>query len=282
MPTVYFAPDLKRVRHGVRIRLMHVTPSDLRTLRQDGTIVSFALLGSMAFVLAELPTSGSTGTALEQPCTRPHWGFVVNGNVTFEVGGARQALPHGTAFHVPPGGPPHRFFVPGEARIAGFEPIDPLAEPTDASLEASGFELLGPQPVAGATLVPAAVQPLDEPNRIEARSWSMSRFVLTQAQFGPGSGYTSEWCDAAHWGLVTAGRLAIEWEDDLEILAAGDVYHCPGGPPGHRLEAADPASIVDLTPVDQTGGRIADWRGRTVRAAEPSDLGAPIAVAGLG
>jgi quercetin dioxygenase-like cupin family protein len=260
---------------------MHVTPSDLRTLRQDGTIVRFALLDSMAFVIAELPASGSRGTPLEEACTKPHWGFVVDGAVEVDVGGDRQVLLPGSAFHLMEGGKPHRFFVSGAARIAGFEPIDPQYEPTEASLRASGFELIGPQSPAAATIVPAAVQPVTETNRIDARTWLMSRFVLTQARFGAGSGYTSEWCDAPHWGLVTAGRIAIEYEDDIEIVAAGDIYHCAGGPPGHRIEAADPASIVDLTPVDRLEGRLADWRRGAVSAAEPDDTEASIAVAGL-
>lgn len=261
---------------------MHVTPSDLRTLRQDGTVVRFALLESMAFVIAELPPGGSAGTALETLCTRPHWGFVIDGGVQVEVGGRRQAVLPGSAFHLPAGGEPHRFFASGEARIAGFEPVDPRNDVTDASLEASGFELVGPQSLSAATIVPAAIQPLDEANRIEARTWSMSRFVLTQARFGSGSGYTSGWCDAPHWGLVTAGRIAIEWEDDLEIVAAGDIFHCEGGPPGHRLEAADPASIVDLTPIDRLGGRLAAWRRGGARSPETPGLDEPIAIAGLG
>jgi quercetin dioxygenase-like cupin family protein len=261
---------------------MHVTPDDLRTLRQDGTVLRFALLDTMAFVLAEVPERGSRGTTLEVPCTRPHWGFTIAGEIDFEVEGRRQRLAPGSAFHVPPGGPPHRFFSAGAVRIAGFEPVDPSMEPTDASLEARGFELIGRQPIAAATVIPTALPPVGEPNEIEARSWSMSRFVLTQARFGPGSGYTADWCDAPHWGLVTAGRLAIEWENDLEVVAAGDVYHCPSGPPGHRFEAADPASVIDLTPVDALGNRLASWRSRTGAAAEPTEHGAPIAVAGLG
>jgi hypothetical protein len=79
---------------------------------------------------------------------------------------------------------------------------------------------------------------------------------------GERSGYTAGWCDAPHWGMVTAGRLAIEWEDDIEILSKGDIFHCPSGPPGHRVEAADPASFVDLTPMAsfEDGRRLADWR----------------------
>ena len=84
---------------------------------------------------------------------------------------------------------------------------------------------------------------------------------------GERSGYTAGWCDSPHWGIVTEGRLAIEWEDDVEILSKGDVFHCPAGPPGHRIEAADPATFIDLTPtaVLDGDGRLTDWRGRPLR-----------------
>ncbi len=62
---------------------MHVTPSELRILRQDRIQIRFALLGSMAYAVAELPDAGSSGTALEEPCSKPHWGFVLDGDVAF-------------------------------------------------------------------------------------------------------------------------------------------------------------------------------------------------------
>jgi quercetin dioxygenase-like cupin family protein len=262
---------------------MHLTPNELRMLRQDGTVVRFALLDAMAFVVAEVSPIGSAGTPLEAPCVRPHWGFVIAGELLVEMESRRQRLKAGSAFHLPPGGPTHRLIAPGEARIAGFEPVDPTTDTTDAALVAKGFELVGPDQVGAALVVPPLRDPLLEPNQVDARSWSMSGLVLTQARFGAGSGYTSEWCDAAHWGIVTSGRLAIEWEDDVEILAAGDVYHCPGGPPGHRLEAADPASVIDLTPIEAvTDGRLASWRILPAQAAKRSARGGRIAVAGLG
>lgn len=264
---------------------MHVTPNELRVLRQHGIVIRFALLESMAYVVAELPATGSTGTSLEEPCTRPHWGFVLDGDVTFVSKKVRQKLAPGNAFHVPPGVPAHRFEVHGPARIAGFEPIDPVVDTSDAGLVAQGFELIGGDEGGSASLVPARGSQFVESRQIDARTWPMSSLVLTRARFGAGSGYLNDWCDAPHWGLVTSGQFAIEWEDDLEIVAAGDVYHCPGGPPGHRLEAADPAALVDLTPIAAFHGglRLAPWRQVVIESEPASPSGRePIAVAGLG
>jgi hypothetical protein len=62
--------------------------------------------------------------------------------------------------------------------------------------------------------------------------------------------------------MVLRGGLAIEWEDDVEMLLAGDIFHCPAGPPGHRYEAADAATIIDFTPREAlaAGGRTIAWR----------------------
>jgi quercetin dioxygenase-like cupin family protein len=262
---------------------MHVTPNDLHMVRQDRTVISFALLDTMAFVLAEIPATGSRGTSIERACVRPHWGFVAGGDVEFECGSRRETLRAGCVFHVPPGGPPHRFVATGAARMASFEPIDPWVDPADSALAANGFEVLSPENLGAAGIIPATVMPLPEPKHVDVRAWLMSSLVLTQARLGQGSGYTTEWCDAPHWGLVTSGRIAIEYENDVEILSAGDVYYCPAGPPGHRLEAADPASVIDLTPIELAPGmRVAAWR---VWPAESVLAGAgegPIAVAGLG
>jgi hypothetical protein len=66
---------------------MRVTPIELRMLRQGGIRIRFASLESMAFVLAEIPSTGSGGTSMEQPCTKRHWGFVIAAEVAFETGG---------------------------------------------------------------------------------------------------------------------------------------------------------------------------------------------------
>lgn len=266
----------------MRVGRVHVSPSELRMVRQDRIVVRFALFETMAFVLAEIPSSGSRGTSIEGPCVKPHWGFVISGEVEFERGGRRETIGTGSAFHVPAGGAPHRFLAGGAARLAGFEPVDPGIDTSESALLAQGLEVLGREHLSATTVIPAAIMPLPEPKHIDVRAWPMSSLVMTQARFGPGSGYTTDWCDAPHWGLVTSGGIAIEWQNDIEILAAGDVYHCPAGPPGHRLEAADPASIIDLTPIESAGqARVAPWRVWPTTSASSGSEADPIAVAGL-
>ena len=241
---------------------MHVAPVDLRALRHDGIGLRFAMLGQMAYVFAEIPASGSAGTSLEQRCSRPHWGFVIDGELTFVSDDRRETIPAGRAFHVPAGGREHWFESRGPALVAGFEPIEPDVDLSDARLAAQGFDLIAPDAVSTATVVPAIATRKVPVGQIRTETWPMGSYLMTRVRMGERSGYTSGWCDAPHWGLVTAGRMAIEWEDDVEILSTGDIFHCPAGPPGHRLEAADPATFVDLTPVSALGeaGRLAEWR----------------------
>jgi quercetin dioxygenase-like cupin family protein len=259
---------------------MHVAPIDLRAIRQGGMAIRFAMLGAMAYVMAEIPESGSSGTSLEQPCNRPHWGFVIDGDLTFVTDRRRLTIPAGRAFHVPAGGPDHRFEAAGSALLAGFQPVESEMEVSDDHLMARGFDVVTDR--SAASFVPAVHTRRVPAGRIKAESWPMSAYLMTRIRMGERSGYTAGWCDAPHWGLVTEGRLAIEWEDDVEILAKGDIFHCPAGPPGHRLEAADPATVIDLTPIAalETAGRLADWRRATVVTSLGGSRG--IAVAALG
>jgi quercetin dioxygenase-like cupin family protein len=259
---------------------MHVAPVDLRAVRQNGIVIRFALLGPMAYVLAELPASGSSGTPLEQPCSLAHWGFVIGGELTFVANGQRDTIPPGRAFHVPGGSPEHVFETTGAALIAGFQPVEPELDVSDDGLTAKGFEILTPH--SAPTIVPPIAKHKVSAGQVLTESWPMSAYLMTRVRMGERSGYAAGWCDAPHWGLVTAGRFAIEWEDDVEIVSAGEIFHCPAGPPGHRLEAADPVTFVDLTPlaVMRGDGRLADWRRGWEQPAPQRTRG--IAVAALG
>ena len=164
--------------------------------------------------------------------------------------------------------------------IAGFEPIEPDLDVSDERLVAQGFQPTK-QPVR-ATSVPVLTPSSVPAGDIQTESWRMAPYVMTRVTMGERSGYTSGWCDVPHWGMVTAGQLAIEWEDDVEILSKGDIFHCPAGPPGHRLEAADPVTLIDLTPIEalEAAGRLAEWRRGSLGSARRRSRG--IAVAALG
>ena len=259
---------------------MHVAPIDLRAVRQDGITIQFAMLGSMAYILAEIPDTGSAGTSVERPCSQPHWGMVIEGDFTFVTKGRRLAIPAGRVFHVPAGGPEHQFVTTGSALVAAFQPIETPVDVSEARLVEQGYEILSDPSTA--PIVPVMSRSLIAAGEVSGEAWRMGQFVMCQVRMGERSGYTAGWCDAPHWGIVTEGRLAIEWEDDVEILSKGDVFHCPGGPPGHRLEAADPATFIDLTPTSalEGDGRLAEWRRSISIDAETSLRG--IAVAALG
>ena len=260
---------------------MHLAPADLTSVRQDGLSLRFGILGPVAYALVDVPPGGSRDTALERPCTRPHWGFVLAGDVTLHQAGRSIALPVGHAFHVASGGPEHHFEASGGAVISGFEPVEQDQDAIEAALLAQGYERVDDD--SGTRSVPAtSIRPV-EPGHVDADAHLMSQLVLTRVRMGATSGWTTGWCDLEHWGMVTAGRVAIEWEADIEVLGTGDIYYCPPGPPGHRITAADPATIVDLTPLAslKDGKRVAEWRRPTLDLA-PRPAGAgPVAVAAL-
>jgi mannose-6-phosphate isomerase-like protein (cupin superfamily) len=224
---------------------MHITPSELRSgPRRDLTLRS-ARLGPVAAVLAELPADGSRGTTLEKPCERSHWGVVLRGELQLLRGGERWELMTGQSFYVPAGKPAHRFRAARRAVIAGFVP-------------------LADEPAAGDDVRIATSDDLADAGlgEINAAAIAAGPWVMTRSSFGPTSGYGAGWCDVPHWGIVISGAGVIEYEDDVEVIAAGDLYYCPPGPPGHKLEVADGGVFVDFTPRDAlvTTPRVGEWR----------------------
>jgi quercetin dioxygenase-like cupin family protein len=263
---------------------MHVGPASFRSVRRQGLLLRFAILGEIAYVLVEVPPSGSAGTELEVACERPHWAFVVAGEVELDAGSAPVTVAAGSALYVPEG-VRHRIRATGRTRLAGFEPIDPHRDVSDAALTAEGFEVLVEGPPGSTPIVPV-VEPAAQAIELGAivpTGTRMGGLLFCQVRFGSRSGYASPWCDLEHWGQVTAGNIAIEWENDVEVLTAGDVFYCPPGPPGHRFQAADPSATVDFTPLDAFTGdrREADWRhalaAKTVPVGKKRERGIEVA-----
>jgi mannose-6-phosphate isomerase-like protein (cupin superfamily) len=257
---------------------MHVTAGQLRTVRRDRLILRFGQLGPVAFIVGEIPDSGTAGTTLENSCVEPHWSIVLSG--TLEVvrsDGPIARVAAGQAFFVPAGQPPHSFRAERRVSAAGFVPLAPGGI-DDEAVRKAGFEEVAESgwrpvlPAAREVTVAAgsAVVPIGR-GAILADAALMGPWLYCQATFGGESGYTSRWCDLPHWGMVIAGTMAIEWENGIEIIGAGDAFYCPAGPPGHRFQVTDSATIIDFTPVDglRAGGRVAEWRP-TLTAAQIS------------
>ena len=206
--------------------------------------------------------------------------MVIEGDLDFVTARRRLSIPAGRVFHVPAGGPEHHFEATGSSLIAGFQPVENEVDVSEDNLVAQGFEIVSE--AHGAPIVPSMPRRRIAAGQVRGESWRMAPYIMCRIRMGERSGYTAGWCDAPHWGIVTEGRLAIEWEDDVEILSKGDIFHCPAGPPGHRIEAADPATFIDLTPIAalEGDGRLADWR-RSI-AVEGQTRTRGIAVAALG
>jgi quercetin dioxygenase-like cupin family protein len=254
---------------------VRVAPRELRAVRRDGLLVRFAMLGPVAYVEVEVPPEGSAGTGLETPATTEGWGFVLRGSATLHAAVERE-FPAGTAFHVP-ADDGHWFSAAGRTVIAGFAPVAPDLDATDAALRRQGFEV-----VSGTTShpprLPTAIRAVEPssvflvPGAIEVETALMGEWVFMRATYGPMSGYTSGWCDLPHWGLVLSGDLAVHWESGVELLTAGDVYYCPAGPPGHQFQVPDAATTIDYTPLERHGGndRVAEWRRSALLRAQES------------
>lgn len=231
---------------------MRVSPRELKAVRAGGLVTRYALLGEAAFVVAELPDQGTAGTPVEEPCRLEHWGLVLQGELTLLARRSRTFGP-GTAFYVAPG-PVHRFRADARAVVAGFAPVTEPIDDSPEALGARGIEILargGSAPPRPTSMRVAGRRSRTlETGRIVTETAIMGSWLFRRSTFGAQSGYAEAWCDLPHWGYVLDGTIVNHWEDqELELLGPGDIYHCPGGPPGHRMEVADHALAVDYTPI---------------------------------
>jgi uncharacterized cupin superfamily protein len=255
---------------------MRVSPRELKAVRAGGLVTRYAILGQGVFVIVDLPEGGTAGTPVEDACELEHWGLVLQGEVALEAAG-RQVFGPGNAFYVRPGAPAHHFRAARRAVIAGFAPVTEPVDDSPGALKARGIEVV--RRVSAPTLPPPMVTIKGTPVRtasigqIETEAAEMGAWLFTRTTFGRLSGYTDGWCDLPHWGLVLDGDLILRWEDgEIELLGPGDAFHSPAGPPGHRIEVADLATIIDYTPIaaiDDEGRRRAPQSVATRPAPDP-------------
>jgi quercetin dioxygenase-like cupin family protein len=232
---------------------MRVSPRELRTVRVGGMLTRYVLLGDAAFLVVEIPASGSAGTSLEEPCELEHWGIVLMGEVRLH-GRQPRTFSAGTAFYVAPGRT-HVLSATPSAVIAGFIPITEPVDESPEGLRSRGIEVMGRS--SAPALPPTAIRVAGTRARsavtgqVRTVSALMGRWLFTRSTFGPISGFGDGWCDLPHWGQVIDGTLLLRWESgEIELLVAGDVFSCPGGAGGHRMEVAESATMIDYTPIE--------------------------------
>ena len=232
---------------------MRVSPADLRAVRAGGVLTRYAVLGEAAFVLVELPPTGSAGTTIEEPCRKEHWGIVHRGELLLR-GRHERVFGPGTAFYVPPGRT-HRFAAASRAIVAGFTPVTTTIDDLPAGLRALGVEAVRraalPSVPPTEVRIAGARTRTGATDQVQTVSAVMGRWVFTRSQFGPIGGFGDGWCDLPHWGQVIDGTLLLRWENgEIELLGAGDIFACQVGAGGHRIEVADAATMIDYTPID--------------------------------
>lgn len=251
-------------------RDLRVSPAELQAVKRAGMLTRYALLGQAAFVLVDLPSTGTDGTGLDQPCLTDHHGFVTRG--TFSVhhaDGRTEAFTAGDAFYVPEGPPTHLFSASADCIVGGFAPVTESTDTSDDALEAQGFAVirapgLPVSPPATVRLV-GTVEPFQRSGAVDVVGSQMGKWLFMRSRFGPRSGYTSGWCDLPHWGLVLDGEVAISYAGETELASRGDVYFSP---PGHRFTSPDGAIVIDYTPISELAApRVAAWRRAAIAKA---------------
>ena len=243
---------------------MRVSPRELQGLRRAGMLTRYAVLGPVAYVLADLPAEGTPGTGLEEPCVRDHHGIVLRG--TFRVhheDGRTESFEAGTVFYVPEGPPTHHFSWSSGAVVGGFARLASEADVQPAALEAMGFEIVSRpsvplSPPSSVTLA-GAVDPIRRPGTIDVEASVMGPWLFVRSIFGAQTGLATGRCELPHWGVVLDGAVAIHTRDAVELATAGDAFLAE---PGHRFEVPDGATVIDYTPLDtiRPGVRVASWR----------------------
>jgi len=233
-------------------------------------LTRYALLGQAAFVLVELPSTGTEGTGLDQPCLTDHHGFVTRGSFSVHhADGRTEAFAAGDAFYVPEGPPTHLFSATADCIVGGFAPLAAATDTSDDALEAQGFAVIRepglPMAPPPTVRLVGSVEPFERSGAVDVVGSRMGKWLFMRSRFGPRSGYTSGWCDLPHWGLVLDGEVAISYARETELASRGDVYFSP---PGHRFTSPDGAIVIDYTPISDLGApRVAAWRRAAIARA---------------
>ena len=212
-------------------------------------------------------------------CKTPHWFVSLRGELeVVPVEGEALHLSPGQAAYVPGGAPGHRFHADGPVTAAGFAPKPPRAI-EEAEIRAAGFVV-----ERSADLWVPDEQREDHPDRRRPadrpatrpdhmptpRSWAPGSPVERGSEARPAIEPAGVTCLTGAWS--SPEFMAIEWEDDLETVRAGDAYHCPPGPPGASLRGSRCRHHRGLHPGGGRGSRKACRHMAPHSSGDPGDL----------
>ena len=80
------------------------------------------------------------------------------------------------------------------------------------------------------------------------------------------AGLPGDRCPCTHWGVVTAGRMVLRWQDHEKTYVAGDAYYAP---PGHLPLLTAGTSLIEFSPTNELEVTMAVLE-RNMTAAEVS------------
>ena len=262
---------------------MHVAPVDLRAVRQDGIRIRFAMLGADGV----------------HPCRgarTPDRRHIPRASVPAPIG-AWSSTARCVRIRSTPADHPCRSRVPRAGRRQGAPVRDQRVDScsprssrsmreldvSEARLVEQGFEIVsdGVEPPTSSRRVSSRRQ--SSPARSIVETW---RDVSVRDVPGPdgrnGAATRRAGATLRIGGSSPRAASPSNGSTTSRSCRKGDIFHCPAGPPGHRIEAADPATFIDLTPISAFAAdlRLTDWR--RALTVEPVASGRGIAVAALG
>jgi hypothetical protein len=93
-------------------------------------------------------------------------------------------------------------------------------------------------------------EPVIEARYVELDDWTVGfeRFPLGSDPSPLFRGLPDDRCQCPHWGYVVSGQITVKYQDETEILRAGDAYYLR---PGHLTELADGTEVVEFSPTEE-------------------------------
>ncbi|WP_336361058.1 hypothetical protein [Haladaptatus sp. ZSTT2] len=75
-------------------------------------------------------------------------------------------------------------------------------------------------------------------------------------------------CQSSHWGFLIEGQMTLRFEDEEEVVEAGEVYYIK---PGHNVTIEAGTKLVEFSPLDESYEDTLEAASEGVKKMEASD-----------